>query len=205
MPDALSLVGDDAEDPDRTLVARPVDAERLAHLAVLARREHRQRTRVRGVGEHGAEQHDALDVGRERGIHQFGGEALPAARRLGADQHVQRGGAGSRDPLLVIRGGRAPRAEDRGAGPFEAPHAVVADDDRGPGELVVEVELGVDRGDLDEAEPLGQELRRPGRRLAGVVPSLEGDDEQPPALEPGRLIHSRCPASRPGRPGSLPQ
>ena len=105
----------------------------------------------------------------------------------------------------VVDRGSAAGAEDRGARPLEPPRAVVADHDGRPGELVVEVELGVDRGDLDELEPLGEELRRPGRRLAGVVPPLEGDDEQSSTLESGRLIHSWCPAFRPGRPGSPPQ
>ena len=90
-----------AEDADGALVARALDAERVAHLAVLARREDGERAGVRRVREHGAEQHDALDVGGERGVDELGGEALPAARRLGAEQHVQRVGAGAGDPLVV--------------------------------------------------------------------------------------------------------
>ena len=146
-------------------------------------REDRDRARVRHVRHHRAEQHEARDVlARARRRRTRRRSACQAARRLDAGQQCNScaGPVPRRRPAAACRS-----AEDRGARPLEAPLAVAVDRDLRPRVLVVEVELGVDRGDLDEAEPLA--------RRSCAAP----DAASPASFHPSNAATSSLPPSNP--------
>ena len=136
----------------------------------------------------------------ERGVDEFGGEALPAARRLGADA-ARAADAPRAASTGVVEAFRPPgRGSQRPA--TRSAHAVVADHDRRPCELVVEVELGIDRGDLDELEPLARSFAaRVAASPASFHPSKATTSSRPVRPRSPRNLGWLIPGWRPVRPG----
>jgi hypothetical protein len=129
-------------------------------------------------------------------VDDLGGEAPPAARRFGPQQHEHLGG-GRRGVAGEDRRGVGGRVE-LDARPHEGPHPVVVEPDLRTVELVVDVPLAVEFGHRFERERLDQAARDAAGGLTGVVPALEGHHQQASRSEIRRV---RQPESSPCRKG----
>ena len=129
-PAFSAAIGEHRQDADRTLVGAALEFQkaRTAVLSLLG--EDRDRARVRHVGEHRAEEDDAGDPAASSGVDDLAAEGLPAARRLGAEQHVD---------AVAVRAG--PERVTLGHSSTRSPSSSSR---RRPVELVVEVVLGLD-------------------------------------------------------------
>ena len=130
---------DDAEDARRALVARRADVESAQSLqqgVVGGEADERHGTRVRRIGEQGAEGEDHADAALARDVHDLAGEGAPFQLGLRADE----------DDDVPLEG-RVGVVEEGVAGPGEIALVVGADGDgrAGAGE-VVEL-LGLDVGE----------------------------------------------------------
>ena len=123
--------------------------------------------RVRHVGQQRAEQDRHLHAERLGEVDDGLGERAPAERRLGAGEQDQ-----------VARRARDPHGVDLELRPVDrARDAVLQAHHRARG-LEVDELLGVDLRERLGAEAAGDERQRGRRRLAGVVPALEGADQR---------------------------
>ncbi len=158
-------VRDDPDDPCRPLVAADLEVVPVPGVLVVARRGDRDRPGVRDVGDERAEGDDARHARLLRELHELDRERTPAERRL--------------DPLdeeHVATEGSVGREEHPGRPPADPPRPAVDDDPR-PVDLEVVVVLRVEGGDRLGVPDVDEVLDDGRGRLAGVVPPLEGGDE----------------------------
>ena len=178
------------EDADRALVCALLHLEAPSRSAAFSlRREDRDRARVGHVGQHGAEEHDAIDRR----------PAASASITSARTSPTLRDGSVPTSSTCALRDRAAPSPTAGLPDPTGSPPATRARARRSssmvdvrPVELVVEVVLGVQ---VPPPAPSSSRVAQCSRRAAGgfarVVPALEGDDEQPSVAESGVLSPRR--------------
>ncbi len=184
------LVLQHADDARRALVGVGLDVEHLAHVGVLAGRGDRDRAGVRHVREQRAERDDGRDVQALGDVQQLAAVPAPAHRRLDAVHE---------DDLAA--GPRGGGDRDRGGRPGDLAAAVRPDADHRAVHLEVVVLLRVELVDLLRAPRLVQVLERLARGGPGVVPALEGGEQDGLLLRQAggavRLVGHRPSVGRP--------
>ena len=155
-------VGQHPDDARRALVLALLEVVAVQHVVAVGRRGHRDGPGVRDVGHERAEGEHGGDAGLLGELHQLDGEGAPAERGLDAlhqdDVAVDARGRGQQDP----------------GGPPADPAAALVEHDPGAVDLEVVVVLGVERRDGLGIPDVDEVVDDSRRRLAGVVPALEG-------------------------------
>ena len=165
-PGPAARVVDDPDDAGRAFVARGLQVQAARDPFVRRGAAHRHRSGVRRVGKQRAERHHHLHAELVAALEQLGRERLPPHVRLdAADQdHV---------PADVGQ----PRERDPRRRPGDEPPTVVVEGDHRPVDLVVVVVLGLERPQRGRGPQLLEVLDRGGCGVPGVVPALEGRDQ----------------------------
>ncbi len=155
-----------ADDAGRPFVRRLLELEPVDQLRLGGGAGDRDRPGVRGVGEQRAE-----------GDHQLAAEVVAGREQLGAELpplHV-RLDAAHQDDVAVEVGRRGDR--ELGAGPGDPPVPGRVGADHRPVDLEVVELVGVDRADDPGVPDPHQVVDGGGGGVGGVVPALEGGDD----------------------------
>ncbi len=152
-----------ADDAGRALVVHRVQVQPVGQGGVRGGRRHRHRAGVRGVGQQRAEQHHGLHLQLGERRDQLAAEAPPAHVRLDAvhQHHVAAQSLGRATLSRVV-------GQTRSVG------LPVGDFHHRPGDLEVVEVLGIDLADGPRIPGRAEVIHGVGRRLARVVPALEG-------------------------------
>ena len=166
MPAWHARVLEHSGDARRPFVAGLLEPECLRRVGGVGRARHRDRAGVRGVGQQRTQDDDGLHVELVGDRQQLGAEGAPAHVGLHAvHQHD-----------VAVRAGRT-AVRDPHRRPHQLPGHPVDLPDHRPVDLVVVVGLVVDLHDRLGFPDRVQVLERVAGRVAGVVPALEGRDD----------------------------
>ena len=166
MPACDARVLEHAGDAGRPLVAGLLQPEHLRRVGGVGRARHRHRAGVRGVGQQRAQDDDGLHVELVGDRQQLRAEGAPAHVGLHAvHQHD-----------VAVRAGRT-AVRDPHRRPHQLPGHPVDLPNHRPVDLVVVVGLVVDLHDRLGFPDRVQVLQRVAGRVTGVVPALEGGDD----------------------------
>ena len=166
-PEARGAAGvvEDADDPGRPLVARELQPELLDERRVGGRAGHGRGTRVRHVGEQGAERHDEVDADVPGETDHEVGERAPAVVGLDADED-HRVAVGSGDRRVV----------EGVLGPLDPARQPLVERHRRADRLEVHERLRVDVGEAHRVPLLDEVAGGHGCGLSAVVPAAKRRD-----------------------------
>ena len=177
-----TCVVQDAHDAGRALVARALETEARHQVGIGGRTGDPHRPRVGDVGQQRAERKHHLDAQLARDPHHLLAERPPSQLGLDAYEHDD----------IALGAGKGSGRQLVGR-PDDLARDAVGQVDLGPRAREVVEDLRVDRGKRTSVPPVEQVPARGGGGVGGVVPALEGSDEDGPAeagmIRPAHMVH----------------